>query len=114
MRQRVPWAIRSVQIDGEIYDFDDQQDEFVESTVDTNAFLMRHSGSILVRVAKSQVGYLVSDGSVTLETLINILNALLYRAGRARLPPVAEEDASRILYDAARMCEGGVLELITY
>lgn len=104
---------QTIKIDGTSYGFDAKVDEFVEATAATTAFLARHAGSVLVRVAQSQVDYLVSDGTMTLENLITMLNALLFRAGRPRLPPVHEDDALYMLYDAAKMCERGVLELTT-
>ena len=103
----------TIKIGGTFYAFDAKLDEFVEATAETTAFLARHTGSVLVRVAQSQVDYLVSDGTMTLETLITMLNALLFRSGRPRLPPVHEDDALHMLYDAAKMCDQGVLVLTT-
>lgn len=93
--------------------FDPAEDEYVDASPGTSEFLRRHAGSILVRVAQSQIEYIVSDGAVTVETLITMINALLFRSGRPRLPPVEDEHANHILFEAAKMCTNGVLELTT-
>ncbi len=103
----------AVVFNGTPYGFDPAADEFVESTPATRAFLGRHAGSLLVRVAQSEVEYLVSDATITVERLITMINALLFRAGRAQLPPVDDDHGSYILYEAAKLCHRGVLGLTT-
>lgn len=105
--------MKTVAFDGVAYDFDLENDEFVESTAFTRSFLTQHAGSLLVRIAQSEIEYLVSDGGMTVESLLTMINALLFRAGRAQLPPVETDHGEHVLYDAAKMCARGVLELTT-
>lgn len=101
--------MKTVEIDREVYNFDPNEDEFVEYSSKASEFVALHPQSVLVKLADTE--YIVSDPQMSVVDAVRALNALRHNSGLKLLPPLERRYESYSIADAATLCSPSILAL---
>ena len=106
---RLSSDMKTVAIEGASYDFDAGEDEFVEFTANSRAFLQRHPDSVLVRLKDME--YLIFDPKMPLHRVITGVNAVRNASNQKLLPALEKKYEAYSIEDAAALCSPPILAL---
>lgn len=101
--------MKTVTINGEAFEFDATEDEFVDYSIHAKNFIALHPDSVMVRL--NDIEYILSNPKISLDWAIRSINAVRNRSNQKLLPPIESEYKSYTIEQAAALCSPAILVL---